>query len=1776
MVALLVVCLGQFAAVNDIASRNAIEGTIGDSRTYVLPDSGINQDMTAPAEPAPDDKGVDSPMRGFLTAQDMGSGTMNPVPVEQRGYTASGSLFARTDTGTNTNASLAIDQEHGWKGSLAEVSVWNLTKLYAVNGSFDTGNPGLVVNPDGSAPYHPDGWDAFSNSTDSRQTQVVSYDTAGDKFVTVENSGYVAPGINKPYQHFAGTRVLWFQNVANVPQTTQFRLSFRYLYLRGPLGSGFVGNCSISVYINDVVKWSLTLPKVSQRGVWLDSGSIPLTLTSVGSSFSFMIGLNITQTLALYTSIDYDGNGYPDGVANAAYITAYLDDVALVGASPPDFSQVSLTFKAGSMTAPVSGVSGSGTASISNPSYWTANPLAVGVTSNTSVSFAYEARLLSHYISNSTWSTDISKVGVAYDASPWSSAGVSLFTYLGSLGSYEDFLLSVTVPIDWGNATVYDPFLVNVTGLCSVTSGQVVVPQSVLTRLGWWHLTLQAPNYLRAIVTQKYHSQTSSWSNESSFRTGNLTRVLVNIQTIQSIPVELSNVNATWALPNGTTWAYESFSGGVSGWIMSSSHVVDTTAAGRWSVVVSWSNGSEIAYGDALIDVYHHATLSTVYDDIETEAGLIVTDLVRYIDSETGKYLMDDSVSIVGNWSGAATVFSPNLAKNWWEGIFDTSLVEPSLYVVRVNASRPYYDDSYCLFVIRSTAATRLASPNSPWTSCAWNSTVQLTFAYEVLDSQSHVWTPVTNLTGNVHANLNWTAGHWSVSQNATTGVYVFDVDTGTRPSGNWLLNFTFTRLSHQPQQILIMLLVSAVVTTLTLDGPTSGQVDINEEHSLKVTYADSNGVPIGAANVIVDDVSPAEGLQVSSITEIPSEPGNYTLKLTPKHPGVFTVRLLATKSESQPATSIFVLLVNDVATSLHITTGDSAVIGCTDVYTAVFHYEMLNGSGVENASITILFTGPSGGLTWSTPLQTGIGNYSVEFSPVDSGTYLVTIAAFLPYYQSSSAMFFLIVSDISSELMFVNGTSASVLFGNSYRLVVHYTNSSGFGLDGSDVRVESVNPLGALEDSTTEPLGQGLYSIVLTPRQTTTATVLISARFLNHQTGFITFTLTTMAIPAFLTVTNSTAVTSIDRNFTLYMKLQTENLVGLAGAVIAVQNPPVGVAFVGPVDLGDGRYALTMIPTDIGAYDMLFRATLPNYQSASAAFTLNIVKVPTTFRIAGGLSYAAVRFGDAYALRVMYERTDMMQNVTDATIGVYLSPEEGLMWTVQQLDGYYSIGLLSGSLGRWTITVSAERENHTLASVQFVLDIVTISTTLGGGVHPETVNYSRPFLFTLTYRVLDNQSGVSGASVLATGDGSDWVSIQDLGNGSYSLNVTPVGLGDFSPLLTFDKPGYESKQYRLSFTVVKIPLKVQLLSSSYATEGVPFDVIVRVTEEDTGRPVNNAAVSFRISSDLAGDFLPMDETDVPGVYSRQYVMPLWVDQTSYTVEIVVSKDNYQLRSGFSAAFFKERNFAVRMTPVITNTGLLGLAVLTSAVGLRISRKRRRQRNIEALSVKKRFDDIANVIGLIVLHKVSGVPLYSKIMRGGFEEGMISAFISAITSFRSEFGMDQSHWEYEVIPISDIISAVATRNLICAFMTVTAPSASQQVKMEAYARSCGAMFDDVLGDVRGQILEPETVKALDSLFYDLMDGNLLTLYKRRFDTAFPRRLKCLQATASFIERPDGFLLGDLAKGMTSCGIEESHAYKLILEAIESKILVTAERTDEVASTPSVDGKTEPS
>jgi hypothetical protein len=143
--------------------------------------------------------------------------------------------------------------------------------------------------------------------------------------------------------------------------------------------------------------------------------------------------------------------------------------------------------------------------------------------------------------------------------------------------------------------------------------------------------------------------------------------------------------------------------------------------------------------------------------------------------------------------------------------------------------------------------------------------------------------------------------------------------------------------------------------------------------------------------------------------------------------------------------------------------------------------------------------------------------------------------------------------------------------------------------------------------------------------------------------------------------------------------------------------------------------------------------------------------------------------------------------------------------------------------------------------------------------------------------------------------------------------------------------------------------------------------------------------------------------------------------------------------------------------------------------------------------------------------------------------------------------------------------------LIVAFITVRPPSKFQEVGMEAFGRAVGAMFDEVLAEQKAAVEDTEQTKILDTLFYDLLDGYLIERFRTTKEASFPKNMQCLVTTAQQLENGEGFKLEDLAKGMASCGIEESHAYKLVMDAIDDDLLEMTESDEEVEidTTPSV-------
>ena len=1509
----------------------------------ISPVANTMQSSHTPEAADADMKSIENP---FSVSQETQEGVFDANSMTQRGYQETDLIRARSDSGRNTRQNITIDEANDWTVSETKIDVTNLKKLYALNGTFED-----EVDP----------WTSYTyDESGGSQTQSAVWNST-EGYVTVTNIGELTthPVQDDTYTHHLDSDLRWEQTVVNSPQVNNFSLSFDYRYVSGPTDIepfDFGGDVELRIYIHTDVYY-LSIATGDLKGVWYSITDYPIELTGAPANFDVGLGIYIEyQDLVLTENGDYDDDGSPDGLTNARKIEVNFDNIEFKSQTLVPFADVSLTFDVEGSTASITGPTGGiGTSTISNPMFWNIDPLEIEITATSFVSFEYVLTTFFQRDFNSSSTTDLGQHGVSYSVDVGQSADLELYTYFTASAEYENLTLEIHHPTDWENTTILDPLQNDITGWCTITSGNIFVPNSLFYWVGWWKITHEAYNYAKSISVQ---IQDAGWSDNTLFRTGNITRAQVEIGTTSVTPDSGSPVDIDWIMPNGTVWFSDSVASLVSG-------VADSipltfgganTTAGEWIVEILWNNGTEIAYGYTTLDLYHKAAVSVSFPSIQTDHGLVISNQITFTDIDSGEYLMDDSVSMEANWSSTTVTFAQNYAKNWWQAEFDTSMVGSGKYVVEVTISRPYFD---------------------------------------------------------------------------------------------------------------------AIVTEFTV-----------------ITILETT-------------------LEITNAGSIPVENG------------------------------------------------------LNEIFTVQMDYNLLNGTGVAGALLTIGYTGPGGGLSRNSFTDNNNGHYSVDIICDKSAIYEVTITLSKPYHYNTSDSFTLIIGETGSELELLNGTADFVLFGDSYRLLVEYRNSTGSGLPGADLQVVTVTPATGLIHANFSHVIDGYYEITLSPTTAGTYSIVISASILNHETQYATFTITATGLPTVLTSSPSSASIAVDQNITIQLQFQDESENPIDLATVLVVSPPAGINISDVIALGGGLYNFTLTPLEIGSFDLLFRASAVNYQSSSEAFTLSATEIPTSLEFAGGVSSTLVEFQTPYQLTVYYYRSDtaVPENVEDADLSVIVQ-DPGLVIDIVEFVGYYEITIRGDAIGSWSLTVSANKSDHHLATKQFLFQVEEIDTSITGVSPLEALLVGRSYLFEFNYMFESNSSNIYGATLTPFGEGADWISSVELGSGQYSVNLTPSSLGDFSVLLTFEKTGFETVSYRLSFTVTEVPVSIEVLQGLQGPEGMVTTLTVSITEADTGDPVTGATVFYDIrSSDGVphGDRVVMSSTNNPGVYYAQIDMPS--ADGIFFIEISCDVVNFVLEEPLTKQLQPGRDITTMLVMSFRQYFLVYLGIGALAVGMvyrRSARKRRVRQNKITLAIKRRFDDVRSILGVIVLHKDSGLPIYSKILREGLEESIISAFITAITSFRGEFDIETSSEEWGLIPISDIIRVISTNRLICAFITTGNPSPDQRERMIQFAKTVGFIFDDTMKEVPIVVLDHHTTMQFDSLFDDILDGALLATYKLDDDRKFPTSTCADERIAR--KGGEEFKLEELATEIAACGLEEGRVYQAIMKALDNQFLITTEES----------------
>ncbi|MGY5875564.1 MAG: hypothetical protein RTU30_07445 [Candidatus Thorarchaeota archaeon] len=583
-----------------------------------------------------------------------------------------------------------------WRGEQIEVSVSDLNTLYVLNGTFENGNPGTNVDWIGDGTYYADGWLAQREFLDFRGRQRASYVQDDGKYVILENEGYLntAP---VQYWHFNGTKIFWYQTVDNSVQNEQFEFSMDYLYRNGPIGSHFQDMFELRFEILDgstiLWNWSIDLVNLTQRQTWFNTGSLSVNITDAPTQFEARVALGVSNS-STYIGIPENDTDLDGDSTNGLFVSVHIDDVSFIGAQSPTVDSVDLTV-ATSETGPIdiSGTSDSGTILL-NHSYWLNAANTISFSANTSVSFSYDTKISRmSRIYNSSYMTNLNEQGVSYSAAVGTNANLTLFTYIPSYPEAEDLGFVVYHPWDWGNTSIQDPFGTDKTGLVINYAETVELPSGAVDLVGWWIVRLDGPNYAKTGMTQIHNASSSTWFDETLFKTGDRIRVDITLGTILETPASIMDLMVTWYDPTGAIWSTEIMSNESGNLVRSTGLTIGSSNAttGVWTVGLEWVNGTEIAFGSITFEIHHFLNLLAPIMEFSVQLDENFTASVYLYDQDTGTPILSSDAIVMANWSGYDVFFSPNLAKGWWEADFNTSLTGVGQFNLIINASMPFY-----------------------------------------------------------------------------------------------------------------------------------------------------------------------------------------------------------------------------------------------------------------------------------------------------------------------------------------------------------------------------------------------------------------------------------------------------------------------------------------------------------------------------------------------------------------------------------------------------------------------------------------------------------------------------------------------------------------------------------------------------------------------------------------------------------------------------------------------------------------------------------------------------------------------------------------------------------------------------------------------------------------------------------------------------------------------------------------------------------------------------
>ncbi|MFX1344561.1 MAG: hypothetical protein ACFFAI_05610 [Promethearchaeota archaeon] len=240
---------------------------------------------------------------------------------------------------------------------------------------------------------------------------------------------------------------------------------------------------------------------------------------------------------------------------------------------------------------------------------------------------------------------------------------------------------------------------------------------------------------------------------------------------------------------------------------------------------------------------------------------------------------------------------------------------------------------------------------------------------------------------------------------------------------------------------------------------------------------------------------------------------------------------------------------------------------------------------------------------------------------------------------------------------------------------------------------------------------------------------------------------------------------------------------------------------------------------------------------------------------------------------------------------------------------------------------------------------------------------------------------------------------------------------------LQFEHPNYKTATFGFQLFIDQIEMEVETINfedTINAEKGETINIQIQLIDNKTSNLIEDATIKYIWEYGIG----TINQT-VPGTYEADIKLPEGVDG-SFKFDLIITPNSSIYKSTLYS-------FVVVIGEPIVNGGsefsslllwiIIGVLVsIVSVLGVLSMRSyvilpRKRKKEAELLAETQRFKDLRNIQAIVIVHKLSGIPLYSRsysILEKHKKE-LFSGFIQAITTVGEEFSeKEESIEESEV------------------------------------------------------------------------------------------------------------------------------------------------------------------